>query len=106
MVDGRRWVLLGDRNAHHRSWSLEGKEDSVGRVLAEWVEEMGAEVKFGGGATFMRGRLGSIVRSRIDFMVVGGGAWVHEEASEWGVSDHAMVGGVVEADLEETVKDV
>ena len=49
VVDGRRWVLLGDWNAHHRSWSLEGKEDSVGRVLAEWVEGMGAEVKFGGG---------------------------------------------------------
>ena len=74
VVDRRRWVLVGDWNAYHRSWSLEGKEDLVGRVLAEWVEEGGAGVRFGEDATFMRGRLGSIVRSRIDLMVVGGGA--------------------------------
>ena len=42
-------VLLGDWNAHHHMWSLDGKSGPGGRVLAEWVEERGAEVHFGEG---------------------------------------------------------
>ena len=29
------WVLLGDWNAHHHTWSLGGKSEPGGRVLAE-----------------------------------------------------------------------
>ena len=67
---------------------------------------MGAGVRFGVGATYMRVMLCSIVRYRIDFTVVGGGAWVHDDISEWGVLDHDIVGGVVEVDLGAPVKDV
>ena len=46
------WVLLGDWNAHHHIWSLDGRLEPGGRVLAEWVLERGAEGHFGEGGTF------------------------------------------------------
>ena len=40
-IGGGDWVLLGDWNAHHHTWSLDGKSGPRGRVLAEWVLERG-----------------------------------------------------------------
>ena len=45
-------MLLGDWNAHHQTWSLDGRSGPGGRVLAEWVLERGSEVHFGKGGTF------------------------------------------------------
>ena len=36
-IGGGDWVLLGDWNAHHPTWSLDRKSGPEGRVLAEWV---------------------------------------------------------------------
>ena len=49
-------MLLGDWNAHHHTWSLDGKSGPRGRVLAEWVLERGAEVHFGKGGHLNEGR--------------------------------------------------
>ena len=56
MDRGGDWVLLGDWNAHHHTWSLDGKSGPRGRVLAEWVLERGAEVHFGKGGHLNEGR--------------------------------------------------
>ena len=37
-VGGGDWVLLGDWNAHHHTWSLDRKSGPGGRVLAECYE--------------------------------------------------------------------
>ena len=68
-VGGGDWVLLGDWNAHHHTWSLDGKSGPGGRVLAEWVLERGAEVHFGEGGTFERRRGRKVVQSWIDFVI-------------------------------------
>ena len=68
-----RWVLLGDWNAHHPAWSLDGKSGPSGRVLRSWMQERGAELVAGRGHTFERTREGVRVASRIDFAVVGEG---------------------------------
>ena len=49
---------------------VDGQADLVGRVLMEWVEEKVAQVHFGPGPTFESRRLGQVVRSRIDFIVI------------------------------------
>ena len=41
-IGGGDWVLLGDWNAHHHTWSLDARSGPEGRVLAEWVLERGA----------------------------------------------------------------
>ena len=63
------WVLLGDWNAHHHTWSLDGRSGPGGRVLAECVLERGAEIHFGEGGTFERRQGSGIVQYRIDFAV-------------------------------------
>ena len=68
-IGGGDCVLLGDWNAHHHTWSLDGKSGPGGRVLAEWVLERGAKVHFGEGGTFERRRGREVVQSRIDFAV-------------------------------------
>ena len=54
-IGGGDWVLQGDWNAHHHTWSLDGKSGPGGRVLAEWVLEWGAEVHFGKGGHWNAG---------------------------------------------------
>ena len=65
-----RWVVLGDWNASHERWSLDGGSNTGGRVLSDWVDGFGARVSFGAGETFCRQRLGGVVSSRIDFCVL------------------------------------
>ena len=68
-----RWILLGDWNAHHTVWSLDGKSGPSGRVLERWMQERGARLVKGEGSTFERPREGVKVASRIDFAVAGVG---------------------------------
>ena len=93
-------MLVGDWNAHHSLWSVDGSSSSRGRVLAEWVQEKGAELRFGQGYTFTRRRGGGVVQSRIDFAVLGGGALCGEISYEDGLSDHKWVGGRVRCEVE------
>ena len=44
LVGGGRWILIGDWNAHHAEWSLDGRSDSVGRALEEWRTDRGAKI--------------------------------------------------------------
>ena len=69
-----RWVLLGDWNANHPEWSLDGKSGPSGRVLERWMQERSARLVKGEWSTFERSREGVNVASRIDFAVEGGGA--------------------------------
>ena len=69
-----RWVLIGDWNAHHPTWSLDGTTGPSGRVLWGWMQERGVRLVKGEGNTFERSRSGERVASRIEFAVVGGGA--------------------------------
>ena len=48
-VGGEEWVLLGDRNGHHHTWSLDGRSGLGGKVLAEWVLERVWRSTLGGG---------------------------------------------------------
>ena len=87
------WVLLGDWNALHHTWSLDGKCGPGGRGLAEWVLERGAEVHFGEGGTFERRRGREVVQSRIDFVVASpDSGWTSGE-TDWLLSDHASISG-------------
>ena len=54
-IGGGDWVLLGDWNAHHHKWSLDGRSGSGGRVLAEWVLERGAGSTLGRGGRLNEG---------------------------------------------------
>ena len=92
-VGGGKLVLLGDWNAHHHMWSLDGRLGPGGRVLAEWVPERGAEVHFGEGGKF-EPRLGrGMVQSRIEFAVTSlDSGWMNED-SNWLLSDHSSIGG-------------
>ena len=102
-IGGGDWVLLGDWNAHHHTWSLDGKSGPGGRVLAEWVLERGAEVHFGVGGTFERRRGRDVVQSRIDFTVaMPDSGWTDEDA-DWVLSDHSSIGGsLVVGEVERT----
>ena len=53
-IGNGRWILIGDWNAHHAQWSLDGRSDPVGRVLEDWRQERGARF-CGGGNTPLRG---------------------------------------------------
>ena len=93
MDRGGDWVLLGDWNAHHHTWSLDGKSGPGGRVLAEWVLERGAEVHFGEGGTFERRDGREMVQSRIDFVVMSPDSGWTSGDTDWLLSDHASIGG-------------
>ena len=43
-IGGGDWAMLGDWNAYHHRWSLDGRSGPVGWVLAEWLQERGPEV--------------------------------------------------------------
>ena len=105
MVGAGRWVLLGDWNAHHRAWSLDGKGGANGGVLKRWMEERGARLVKGDENTFERTRGGESVVSRIDFAVEGGGVHLGPLTTEWGLSDHSAIGGVVQVDALKGVAD-
>ena len=92
-IGGGDWVLLGDWNAHHHTWSLDGKSGPGGRVLAEWVLERGAEVHFGVGGTFERRRGRDVVQSRIDFAVASPDSGWTDGDADWLLSDHSSIGG-------------
>ena len=103
------WVLLGDWNAHHHMWLLDGKSGAGRRVLAEWVMDKGVEVHFREGGTYMRRRGREIVQSWIDFAVSSPETgWTHKDA-DWLLSDHSSFGGslvigqVARTDNRETV---
>ena len=72
---------MRDWNAHHKTWSVDDKENSVVMVLAYWVDEVGARVIGGGDETFMRRRLRGVIQSRIDFMLVENSTLVSDEFS-------------------------
>ena len=92
-IGGGDWVLLGDWNAHHHTWSLDGRSGPGGRVLAEWDMERGAEVHFGDGGTFERRRGSGMVQSRIDFAVAFPDSGGTDEDADWLLSDHLSIGG-------------
>ena len=88
-----RWVVLGDWNASHERWSLDGGSNTGGRVLNDWIDGLGAKVSFGEGGTFCRRRLGGVVSSRIDFCVLSPDADWEGWDTSWGLSDHCAIGG-------------
>ena len=96
VVGGRRWVLLGDWNAHHRAWSLDGRSGPSGRVLKRWMEDRGTRLGKGEGNTFEYTHGGGTVASRIDFVVEGGGAHLGPLEVVWGLSDHSAISRVVQ----------
>ena len=87
------WVLVGNWNAHHSTWSLDGRSGPSCWALAEWVQGHGAEVHFGEGGTFERRHGGSVVQSRIDFAVFSPNCGWTSEDGNWLLSDHKSVGG-------------
>ena len=86
-------MLLGDWNAHHHTWSLDGRSGPGGRVLAEWVLERVAEIHFGEGGTFERRRGSGMVQSRIDFAVASPDSSWTDEGADWLLLDHSSIGG-------------
>ena len=92
-IERGEWVLLGDWNAHHQTWSLDGRLGPGGRVLAGWVQEHGAEIHFGEGGTFERRRRVGVVQSDIDFVEsLPNSGWT-SAVEDWLLSDHASIGG-------------
>ena len=91
-IGGGDWVLLGDWNAHHHTWSLDGKSGPGGIVVAEWVLEQGAEVHFGEGGTFEWRRGRDVVQSRIDFAVTSRDSGWTDEDADCLPSDHSSIG--------------
>ena len=74
LVRNGEWLLIGDWNAHHEEWSLDGRSDPVGNVLEEWQTSRGTRILRSRSHTFERRRDDGVVVSRIDFALPGGGA--------------------------------
>ena len=98
LVGNGWWLLIGDWNAHHEEWSLDGRSDPVGNVLEEWQTSCGARILRSRSHTFERRRGDGVVVSRIDFALAGGGAECWGLSSGWGLSDHLAIGCVVAVD--------
>ena len=89
-------IALGDWNAHHPHWSLDGRLDGRGRVLKEGMEGLGLQLdpQFTG-PTFRRS---NSQQSRIDLV------FRNEEASwatdsitmEWLLGDHCAFAGTID----------
>ena len=92
LVGNGRWMLIGDWNAHHVEWSLDGRSDSVGRVLEEWRLSWSARILQSRHHTFERRRGDGVVVTRIDFALAGGGVENAELSSGWGLLDHSAIG--------------
>ena len=60
------------------------------------MEEWGARLVLGEGNTFKRTRGGAMVASRINFAVEGGGAHLGPLVTEWGLSNHSAISGIVQ----------
>lgn len=91
LIGNRYCVLLGDWNAHHYTWSLDGNLGPGGRVLADWVQEVGGKIHFWEGGTCERQWDGQVVQSRLDFIVASQKcSWAGEDA-EWLVLDYARI---------------
>ena len=97
-IGNGRWILIGDWNAHHTRWSLDGRSDPVGRVLEDWRQGRGARLLRGREHTFERRRDGGVVVSRIDFALAGVGVELGGLSAGWGLSDHLAIGCVVAVD--------
>ena len=104
LVGNGRWLLMGDWNAHHGEWSLDGKLDLVGKVLEECLTSRRARVLRSRSHTFERRRGDGVVVSRIDFALAGGGVVCGGFSSGWGLSDHSTIGCVVAVDDLEVVE--
>ena len=104
LVGNGRWLLIGDWNAYHKEWSLDGRSDLVGRVLEEWRTSRGARILGSRSHTFERRRGEGVVVSRIDFALAGGGAECWGLSSGWGLSDHSAIGCTVAVDDMEVVE--
>ena len=89
--DGR-WILIGDWNAHHTQWSMDGRSDSLGSVLEDWHCERGARLLRGRGHTFERRRGGGVVTTWIDFALAGGGVERGGLSTGWGLSNRSAIG--------------
>ena len=86
---------MGDWNAHHVRWSMDGRGDSIGRVLDEWMVARGARLVREREHTFERRRGDGVVVSRIDFAIAGGGREPGSLVTGWGLSDHSAIGCMV-----------
>ena len=73
LVGDGRWILIGDWNAQHAEWSLEGRSDSVGKVSEQWRTARGTKILRSRSHTFDSLRGDEAVVSRIDFGLAGGG---------------------------------
>lgn len=104
-IGGGDWVLLGDWNGYHHTWSLDGSSGPGGRVFAEWVQEHGVEVYFGDGGTFEQRRGGDVVPTRTDFEVLSPDcSWTSEDGNCF-LSVHACIrGSLVVGELERVDK--
>ena len=103
-VGNGRWLLMGDWNAHHEEWSLDGRSDPVARVLEESRASRGARILRSRSHTFERRRGEGVVVLRIDFALAGGGAECWGLSSGWGLSDHSAIGCAVAVDDMEVVE--
>ena len=76
-------------------WSLDKREDSVGRVLDEWRVARGVRLVRGREHTFERRRESGVVLSRIYFAIAVGGREPGSLVIGWGLSDHSAIGCIV-----------
>ncbi|KAF8415767.1 hypothetical protein EV426DRAFT_578979 [Tirmania nivea] len=99
--------VVGDWNAHSLLWNAGCKENSRGKVIAEWTEDCDLEIAEGGGPwIWKRERNSNMERSRIDvFLSKSGERGWGEVKSEKLASDHwaikAEFEGVVAAGIRE-----
>ena len=68
----RDGMAIGDWNAHHESWSLDGGTNTNGRVLQEAIKDVGAKCIGTRGPTWERRVGGELLQSRIDLVFVKG----------------------------------
>lgn len=67
------WVHFGDWNTLHVRWSLDGKSDTVGRVLEEWRRDSGAKFIRGKEYTVKTCQGNEVLVLRIDFVLAENG---------------------------------
>ena len=83
---------------------MDGRSDSLGRVLEDWRCERGVRLLRGRRHTFERRRGDGVVTSWIDFALSGGGVERGGLSTGWGLSVHSVIGCQVAIDgLEDVV---
>ena len=95
---------MGDWNAHHAEWSLDGRSDSVGKALEEWRKSRGTRILRSRNNTFERRKGDRVVVFRIDFALAGGGVERGGLSSGGSLSDHSAIGCLVAVDDLEVVE--